>query len=149
MKTETIEDIKKAISKIEYHAAELNGFLADDVVSTQETHEELTRLRELVGDIDYLEDAMRGRNYTTASSLVVHLVDIIDERDSDLEDLESRVSSLDYDNDELRARVESYETQNEDLRSSLEEKDAEIEGLKAQVEELTDQLNSIAPGLNA
>lgn len=143
MKEQTLKDIKAAISQIEYHAAELNGFLSDDDIMSEDEHEELENLRGILGNEAEVSNELNNRMCSNVGELIDLFNDMIDDKDGRISELVDSIEGLDRDMEELEEQVSFYQNNIEDLKEDIKRKEDEIESLKDKVFDLEERLESI------
>lgn len=143
MKEQTLKDIKAAISQIEYHAAELNGFLTDDDIMSEDEHEELENLRGILGNEAEVSNELNNRMCSNVGELIDLFNDMIDDKDGRISELVDSMGELESDKYGLEEQVSDYENDIGDLKEDIKRKEDEIESLKDKVFDLEEQLGSI------
>lgn len=143
MQEQTVKDIKNAIAQIEYHAAELNGFLSDDIIISQDEQEELEKLRDIIGDEERVSGALYHHSHDSVSDLIVFLEDQVSEREEEIDCLNDSIRDLAGDKEELEEQISNHEIYIDELKENIKNKDEEIDSLKDKIIELEERLDSI------
>lgn len=148
MQEQTVKDIKNAIAQIEYHAAELNGFLSDDTIISEDEQEELEKLRNILGVEERVESALCAHGYTEVSDLIVYLEDKIAEREDEIDGLNDSIRDIEGDKEELEEQISNHEIYIDELKEKINDNVEEIDSLKDKIIELEKRLDSTSSTLN-